>query len=643
MVNYSAKRLILVLVCSIFLSEILIMASLAFFPPMSLSIEALLDAILLVFLNVPVLYLFVFNPLVGSVTALKLAEEKLSVTAAAFETHEAIMITDADANIIRVNKEFERVTGYLEAEVLGKNPRLFKSDRHNADFYARMWQTLKAEGTWSGEIWDKHKDGRDYPKEMTISAVKNDALQIAQYVCIFSDISQRKQAEEEIHKLAYYDALTGLSNRRRLMDKLNHALCFTDRSHHYGALVLLDLDDFKILNDTLGHDYGDLLLIQVAERLKIFVREIDTVARLGGDEFVVLFEEVHPLESEASKIVAQITERIRETLIAPYHLREQTYYLSASMGVSMFNGATETIESLIKHADLAMYQAKEAGRNKVKFFDPKMQQLLEARAQMDRDLRAASKEKAFELYYQVQLDRLMRPVGAEALIRWHHPEKGFIPPSQFIPIAEESFLILEIGDWVLNAAAQQLAKWKGDAVFGELVLAVNISAKQFKQADFVEDIVQLIQQYGFDPAKLKLELTESIVLEDLDFVRSKMFALRMVVGVSLSLDDFGTGYSSLSYLKQLPVDQLKIDQSFVRELTSHEGDVMVKAIISMAENFNLDVIAEGVETQQQLDYLLQGGCKLYQGYLFGKPLPINEFELAFQEKRYLPRSTLSAD
>lgn len=554
-------------------------------------------------------------------------ESQLRLAAATFETHEAIMITDVDGNIIRVNRAFEEITGYREEEVLGKNPRILSSGRHDKDFYANMWQALLRTGAWSGEVWDRNKNGNIYPKLTTITAVKNDKGETTQYVSIFSDITERKKAEEAIHNLAFYDALTGLPNRRLLLDRLGLALSVSARNKLFGALLFLDLDKFKTLNDTLGHEYGDMLLVEVARRLKFCVREVDTVARLGGDEFVVLIENISANSEDASQNVAHVAEKIRAVLATPYQLKANTHHSSPSIGVCLFYGNDLPVEELIKHADLAMYQAKDSGRNRVRFFDPYMQQLVETRAALESDLRRAIADRQFQLFYQIQMDHDCRPVGAEALIRWIHPKRGMVSPAEFIPIAEESSLILEIGHWVLDTACRQIAAWSVNEQTRNLVLAVNISAQQFRQPDFVEQVAALLREHSLKPSLIKLELTESIALDDIDAVVAKMLALRQVLGVTLSLDDFGTGYSSLSYLKRLPLDQIKIDQSFVRDITSDPDDaVMVKAIISMAQNFGLNVIAEGVETEAQQVFLKENGCLAYQGYLFSKPIPIDQFE-----------------
>ena len=425
--------------------------------------------------------------------------------------------------------------------------------------------------------------------------------------------------------MAFYDALTKLPNRRLLLDRFRLALSVSARSQRYGAVLFLDMDKFKIVNDTLGHGHGDLMLVEVARRIQSCVREVDSVARFGGDEFVVLIKEISASAEDASKKIAAIAEKIRAALAVPYTLRTHERHSTPSIGVCLYRGDGESADSLLKHADMAMYQAKDSGRNTVRFFDPEMQLAVETHAALEADLRRAVPDRQLRLHYQVQVGNDQRPLGAEALVRWIHPLRGLVSPAQFIPIAEESSLILDIGDWVLETACRQLAVWGKQAPMRDLELAVNISAHQFRLPDFVDRIATVVHAHGVDPSRLKLELTESVVLNDVADVVAKMHALK-ALGIKLSMDDFGTGYSSLAYLKQLPLDQLKIDQSFVRDIVSDPNDaVMVKTIIDMARNFSLNVIAEGVETEAQLHFLKHNGCMAYQGYLFSKPVPINEF------------------
>ena len=556
-------------------------------------------------------WLFVFC---HDISRRKQDEQARQIAAVAFETQDAIMITDADANIVRVNRSFERVTGYSAADVLGKNPRIMNSGRHDKQFYREMWQTLKDEGAWTGEIWDKRKNGQIYPRQVTITAVRNDRNEITHYVGVFADITERKRAEEEIRNLAFYDALAA-----------------TSRHRNYGALLFLDMDKFKSLNDTLGHDYGDLMLIEVADRLKSCVREVDTVARLGGDEFVVLIEGAGGGEQVALRKVAKVAEKIRETLARPYCLKEHEHLSSPSIGVTLFHGNGESVEDLLRQADMAMYQVKKSGRNAVRFFEPEMQLSMESDGALEDDLSHAIERGELHLYYQVQVDGERRPIGAEALLRWEQPQRGLLMPDDFLPLAESGKLIVEIDRWVLNEACARLARWSGDERTRALRLAVNISARFFAQPDFIEYVAAMLKAHSIRPELLVLEPTEHMVLVDLPGAIAKMLELK-ALGVSLSMDDFGSGFSSLTYLKQLPLDQIKICRQFVQGISVNDNDaLLVQAIIDLANNFGLSVLAEGVETETQLDFIRQYRCMAFQGFLFGKPVTIAEFEAMLAE------------
>lgn len=433
------------------------------------------------------------------------------------------------------------------------------------------------------------------------------------------------ESEKTVYQLAYSDPLTELPNRRLFQDRLEHAIALANRTKQYRALMFLDMDNFKTLNDTKGHGMGDLLLIEVANRLKTSVRASDTLARLGGDEFVVLLGELSENEQSASEQALMIAEKISSALNQPYQLNHLIYNCSASIGVTMFGNGAVTIEEVHKRADAAMYQAKNAGRNTVRFYDPQTQAALEARSELEHALRVAIEQQQLQLFFQAQVDDNNRPVGAEVLLRWIHPEMGMVFPGQFIAIAEETGLILPIGQWVLETACRQIKLWEEHPSTRDLQLAVNVSARQFHQADFVAQVDELIKRTGIIPSRLKLELTESMVLIDVNDTVIKMHALKRL-GVRFSMDDFGTGYSSLSYLTQLPLDQLKVDQSFVRNIGIKSTDaVIVQTIIGMANNLNMEAIAEGVETQAQRDFLKNAGCFRYQGYLFGKPEPLDKF------------------
>ena len=548
--------------------------------------------------------LLYYEGTVEDITARKRMETELRISATAFETHESLMITDTNRVILRINKAFSESTGYTAEEVIGQTPFILRSDRHEADFYEAAWETIYQTGTWQGEIWDRRKNGEVYPKWLTIRAVKGDNGEVTHYVGSHLDITERKAAEEKIHHLAFYDPLTGLPNRRLLMDRLQQAQNISARNGTMGALLFIDLDNFKTLNDTLGHGIGDLLLQQVAARLASCVCEADTVARLGGDEFVVLLEALNERSSDASVQTETISEQIIALLNQPYLLETHEHHCTASLGATLFDGNIYESGELMKQADIAMYQSKRAGRNTLRFFDPVVQLKVAARAEMEGELRKALEYRQFELYYQAQVDESNHVTGAEALIRWNHSERGFISPADFIPLAEETSLIIPIGWWVLETACAQLRQWELNAVTRQLVLSVNVSPKQFRQIDFAVRVQAIVRQHGIDPARLKLELTEGMLVENIKEIIATMHTLK-TDGIQFSLDDFGTGYSSLQYLKKLPLNQLKIDQSFVRDMTINGSDnAIVQTITAMAYNLNMDVIAEGVETQAQFEALL---------------------------------------
>ena len=555
----------------------------------------------------------------------KNAEADLRIAAAAFDARESMMITDAHTVIQRVNRAFTENTGYSAEEVIGKTPAVLRSSRHNADFFRTMWESIKETGGWQGEIWDRRKNGEEYVKWLTISAVRNLDGAVTHYIGVQYDITERKQAEEKIHQLAFFDHLTGLPNRTLLLDRLKQTKISNARSGAYGALLMIDLDNFKMLNDTLGHDMGDLLLKQVAHRLIACVRAEDTVARLGGDEFLVVLANMGKSKTEAANRVDLVGEKILAELNLNYQLNDVIYHCTPSIGASLFQGQQTEIDVLLKQADLAMYRAKDAGRNAIRFFDPDMERVVMKRAALEKDLRNAIHEQQFILHYQAQVagDRL---TGAEVLVRWQHPERGLVPPFEFIPIAEETGLILPIGRWVLETACKQLAAWSTQPTKAHLTIAVNVSAHQFRQADFVDQVLGVLKETGANPQRLKLELTESLLVANVDEIIEKMFSLK-AKGVGFSLDDFGTGYSSLSYLKRLPLDHLKIDQSFVRDVLSDPNDASIaKTIIALADSLGIGVIAEGVENALQRDFLAHAGCHTYQGYFFGRPVPIEAFE-----------------
>ena len=569
--------------------------------------------------------------LMKKISESKQTEHELRIAAAAFEAQEGIIVTDADTVTLRVNQAFCRMTGYASEEIVGLKPSMLKSGYHDEVFYRDMWDSIRREQFWQGEIWNRCKDGEVRPHWATFTAVKSADGQVANYVAYYSDISQHKKDQDAIHSLAYFDPLTTLPNRRLLLDRIAHALTSSARSARHGALLFIDLDDFKTINDTLGHAIGDQLLQQVSARLAGSVREGDTVARLGGDEFVVMLEDL----SESAMVAATQTEAVGEKVLAAlnqtYPLGGSEHHSTPSIGIILFQGQEVGTDELLKRADVAMYQAKAAGRNTLRFFDPEMQAVVDRRAALEADLRSALQKKQFRLHYQAQVVADGGVTGAEALVRWLHPERGMVSPAEFIPLAEETGLILPLGEWVLETACNQLAIWATKPETADLSLAVNVSAKQFRHKNFVTTVLAILERSGANPHCLKLELTESILVENVEDIIAKMAVLR-AEGISFSLDDFGTGYSSLAYLKRLPLDQLKIDQSFVRGVLSDPNDATIaKMVIALSKSMGLTVIAEGVEAGGQRDFLAGHGCHAYQGYLFSRPLPSDEFA-SFMER-----------
>jgi diguanylate cyclase (GGDEF)-like protein/PAS domain S-box-containing protein len=538
------------------------------------------------------------------------------------------MSSDADSpfgqsptgTAIRENKPF-----WCQDFLKDPATNLWHASAAKSGFSASASLPLRKEGMvvgaftlYSGEVNSFDESARNLLVEM--------AIDISFALDNFQLKSRHKRAAEEIERLAFYDSLTGLPNRRLLHDRLQHVLSATGRHHFNGAVIFIDLDDFKTLNDTKGHSFGDLLLIEVAARLKSCVREGDTVSRLGGDEFVIILEDLNEDPSQAISQAEVVCNKILTLVNQSFALNGFEYQCSTSIGISMFRDQEITEEELLKRADTAMYQAKSAGRNTLQFYDATMHVALESRAELENELRLALGKHQFQLYYQVQVDSKNRAIGAEALLRWENPKRGMVPPIEFIPIAEDTGLIVPIGLWVLKTACTRLKLWQNDVSTRDLTIAVNVSFMQFRQADFVAQVRQILQDTGANPPRLKLELTESVLLANVDDIIAKMRELKLL-GISFSLDDFGTGYSSLQYLKLLPLDQLKIDQTFVRDISASTNDAaIVKTIVVMSETLGLNVIAEGVETQAQHDFLDMHGCHCFQGYLFGKPLTIEEFE-----------------
>lgn len=543
-----------------------------------------------------------------------------------FETaRDGILLLNADtAQIEDVNPYLIEMLGYTHEEFMGK----------------KLWEVgafcdvLESQNKFSelqtmgyaryDDLPLRTKDGRKVSVEFVSNLYDCEGTTVIQ--CNIRDITARRQAEERINELAFYDSLTHLPNRTLLMERLKQAMVVGSRNATCGAVLFIDLDRFKTLNDTLGHDKGDLLLQQVARRLTTCVREGDTVARLGGDEFVVVLESLHTCAREAGTQTKSISEEILATLNQPYDLDGIEHQSSASVGATLFSGVGDSIEDLLKQADLAMYKSKETGGNGLQFFDPDMQTAMLLRVSMERELRNAIHNQQLVIHFQAQVVGNGRVTGSEVLVRWIHPERGLLFPAEFIPLAEETGLILPLGQWVLEATCVQLARWAESLETAHLTLAVNVSAHQFRRTDFVDTVLAVLEHTGANPFRLKLELTESLLVDNVAEVIEKMFILK-ARGVGLLLDDFGTGYSSLSYLKCMPLDQLKIDRSFVRDILSNHNDASIaKTIINLGQSLGLSVIAEGVEIEAQRDFLASCGCHAYQGYFFNKPMPIDAFE-----------------
>ncbi len=561
------------------------------------------------------------------ITERRQAEEELRIAATAFEAREGMMITDPNGTILKVNKAFCEITGYSPEEVIGNNPRILNSGHHEPEFYAGIWSTIISEGSWKGEIWNRRRSGEIYPEWLTITAVKNATGDITHYVSTLTDITERKENEARINNLAFFDPLTQLPNRRLLQDRLEHAIAASERKGTLGALLFIDLDDFKTLNDNRGHHIGDMLLVAVANRLRMAVRAQDTVARLGGDEFLVVLEDLDSHHDQAAALAQQIAETILESLNQAYVLEGQDYFSTPSIGIALFGDRLVHIEELLKQADQAMYHAKAAGRNTLRFFDPEMQAHTAQRFALQHEIREALQSQQFQLFYQPQVDSSGAIVGAEALIRWFHPQRGMVSPADFIPIAEESGLILSLGNWIVEEACRQLVRWSHNPATAGLVISINVSARQFQQPQFVMQLLTALERSGANPRLLKLELTESMLVHNQQDIIAKMDELKNH-GIKFSLDDFGTGYSSLSYLKQLPISELKIDKSFVNDVLIDSNDAAIaRMIIRLAQSMELRVIAEGVETKEQRDWLEAQGCVHYQGYYFGKPLAAADFPL----------------
>lgn len=565
--------------------------------------------------------LLVYNrKLFAALAALRFREEELRLAAVAFQTNEAIVIANANEEILDVNQAFCRISGFAREEVLGKTPRMFQSGRHDRVFYDQMWQQILQTGSWSGEVWNRKKDGTIYPLYQRISAVRDSLGRISHYVASFSDISLRKQTEEHIQRLSYHDSLTGAANRRLMVMQIQKAL--KNKTDSLNALLFVDLDHFKLLNDALGYDIGDELLRQVALRIEEVIQPGDTLGRLAGDDFVVLLQQLGEEQSEAVRTAQETALKIQQALSAGFELSGHPYQTTASVGISLFVRGDYQAEELLRQSEMAMYQAKDEGRYTICFFDQGMQEVATRKAWLEASLREAIQREEFILYYQPKLDCQGQLHGYEALLRWQMSNGEMISPGDFIPLAEETGLIIPIGKWVINQAVEQIKRWQSEQGKENLVLAINVSAQQFRDTSLEQDVAVALRNSGVPGHLLELEVTESMLLGDFEQARDRMMGLKEL-GVCFALDDFGTGYSSLNYLKKLPLSCLKIDQSFVNDMLESKDDAMiVQTIISLAKSLRLRVVAEGVETAEQQEALCEQGCDLLQGFYLGRPAPL---------------------
>jgi diguanylate cyclase (GGDEF)-like protein/PAS domain S-box-containing protein len=559
-------------------------------------------------------------------------EKQMILAASVFEnTIEGIMITDSEGIIQRVNKAFTAITGFNPEEVIGQNPRILKSDRHDQAFYEEMWASLITRGMWEGEIWNRRKNGETYPEWLSINAIKGSEGKTIHYVALFHDITDIKRSEEQLRYQANYDALTGLPNRQLFNDRLKMAIVHARRNELPLGVLYIDLDDFKNVNDSQGHYFGDLLLKQVAKRLTACCREEDTVARLGGDEFLLLAQFIRKEEPAATRLA----ERIIESFKKPFTLGDKQIYVNASIGITIYPNDGNDIETLVKNADVAMYRVKGRGKNQFRLFTDVMNREVMRRIALGNDLRGGLEREEFMVYYQPKVNIQTGVVsGMEALVRWNRLKREMVPPGEFISLAEDNGVIFPLGEWVLSTACRQAREF-GVASHRDLCVAVNLSVKQFRQENLVAMIRETLNKTGLSPNLLTIEITESIVIFDIE-ATIKALKLLKELGIHVSIDDFGTGYSSLSYLKKMPLSELKIDKSFVDDTPDNtEASAIVKMVLSLARSLNLKTVAEGVETKKQLAFLRNEGCDEMQGYLFSKPLPALEMAALLSEGKKL--------
>lgn len=568
-----------------------------------------------------------YNALVRDISTRKIMEKRLNLAHKIIEgTSDAVLVTDLSGKILDVNSAFTTITGYKRHEVIGQNPRIGKSGHQDANFYKNMWKHIINDGHWSGEIWDRKATGEVYPKLLTINTIYDEDAKPQYYTGIFSDISHIKDAENKLHNIAYYDGLTGLPNRSLFQDRLSHELTIAKREQKSCALLYIDLDKFKDVNDTLGHKAGDLLLIQAAKRIQNSLRESDTVARIGGDEFTVLLS-----GSPSEEVVGNIAQDIIQLMKPSFTLEDNQIYIGATIGIAFYPKDGNSEDELYKYADLAMYQAKAAGRNCFRFFTATMNEKVLKHIHLEKELHEALEKKEFQLYYQPKISLENKQlIGFEALIRWQHSDKGLVSPVDFIPVAEGSNLIVAIGDWVIQNAFAQLKQWN-DTGYKEISLAINIASRQLHETNFIEQVKKYLRLYQIPANQIEFEITESMLMEDIEKASQCLGQLKKI-GIRVAIDDFGTGYSSLAYLKHFPIDTLKIDQSFVQYLKQGSRDAaIVDTIIAMAHNLDLQVVAEGVENREQEQYLFEQECDLGQGYLFARPMGVAGVEAYLSE------------